>query len=46
LLAIELNTYEYINLLSLHFDVRVNSSGPQKNCWIARGFAQEYLRSG
>ena len=33
-----------MNLLE-HFDVRVNSSGSQKNSWIARGFAREYLRS-
>jgi len=33
-----------MNLLE-HFDVKVNSSGSQKNSWIARGFAREYLRS-
>jgi len=28
-----------------HFDIRVNSSVSQKNSWIARGFAREYLCS-
>ena len=38
-------TYILIFNIIFYFDVRVTSSGSQKNNWFARGFAWEYLRS-
>jgi len=35
--------YRTIHVIIYHFDVQVNSSGSQKNSWIAHGFAGSHV---